>query len=987
MPGSDSHDYDLIDRLAEEFAKRFRDGERPSVQEYCDKYPHVAADLREMLPALAEVEEVKDEGQAAVAVLGADQPARLGEYRVLREVGRGGMGVVYEAVQESLGRHVALKVLPARAGVVGNALERFRREARAAAQLHHTNIVPVFGVGEADGVHYYAMQFIAGQGLDAVLDELRRLRDKTPSSSPSAEPDRTVSLASNLASGRFPAPAVDPAAATECDSGPAGSTVRSGGSELAGGPAGAYFRTVARLGAQVSDALGYAHAQGVVHRDVKPSNLLLDAHGMLWVTDFGLAQVEGAGDLTRPGDVVGTIRYMAPERFAGKADARSDVYGLGLTLYELLTLKPGYDDPDRMKLIDRIRSEDPPRPRTIDARIPRDLELIVRKATARHPAERYCSAGELAADLGRFLRDEPVTARRPTVVLRASKWARRNRKLVAGSAAMLVAALATAGGSIGWAVRDREARKAEDELIRAARDTDTDVKIDQALRDAALQRDHGDWPKARAAIEGAEWLSTGGGSAASRERVRILRTDLRMAERLEEARVASVDYSFFMYDRSGADSVFAEAFRDYGIDMFALDAPAAAARIADSAIREHLVAVLDDWLCAKWCKIKLDFVPINKKQLAKNKVEYERLRAVTDMLVPDECCRRVRDPEVQKNRQALVKLAGRPEVTGRPSTAVFLAHLLWVGGTNNQTVELLRAARQRRPDDFAVNCQLGQFLFTSQPSRPDEGLGYMRVAIALRPGHARLHVMLGDFLKQAGRLDQAIAEYRTAYDLDPKWAYSKLVEALKQNGKWDEALTVHERVAASNPTDGRALYALARAYAETGHWAKAIAEFHKGIQLGSPPDVVANCHRELAWLLATCPDVEFRDADQALHNAQIATQEQPSWPDSRALGAARYRKGAWTGAIEALTAAKGLTVEAGGPSGFILAMAYWRMNQRDDALKSYDAAVGRAKVKKGAAEPPTAKAEWEGLRTEAAKLLGIVDAPGPSAKEAPRKKP
>src|SRR5262249_14165505 len=262
----------------------------------------------------------------------------------LREVARGGMGIVYEAVQESLGRHVALKVLPPHGLVDAKHLERFRREARAAARLHHTNIVPVFGVGEHEGIHYYAMQFIQGQGLNAVLQELKGRRQQ--GTAPGAEQGQgpatlAASVAQGLLTGQFASQV-----ANGCEAGSSGgdavaeSTRGTRGrcpdaSEAAGIESGLttqtetqYPRSVAQVGVQVADALAYAHQQGILHRDIKPSNLLLDTHGVVWLTDFGLAKAEDADELTSPGDIVGTLRYMAPERFGGQADARSDVYSL-----------------------------------------------------------------------------------------------------------------------------------------------------------------------------------------------------------------------------------------------------------------------------------------------------------------------------------------------------------------------------------------------------------------------------------------------------------------------------------------------------------------------------------------------------------------------------------------------------------------------------------------------------------------------------------
>ena len=247
-------------------------------------------------------------------------------------------------------------------------------------------------------------------------------------------------------------------------------TIRRPRSDLPGRSEAVYYREVARLGAQAAEALAYAHAQGVLHRDIKPSNLLLDTQGTLWITDFGLAKAEDSDDLTHTGDLVGTLRYMAPERLRGRADPRSDVYALGATLYELLALRPAFADSDRLELMERIAREVPPSPRRDEPRIPRDLETIVRKAMARDPADRYRSATELAEDLHRFLGDRPIRARRASPLEGLWRWARRNR-LVAGlaaSIAMLLVLFAVGASLAAFRMgRDRDqARTAERERTR-----------------------------------------------------------------------------------------------------------------------------------------------------------------------------------------------------------------------------------------------------------------------------------------------------------------------------------------------------------------------------------------------------------------------------------------------------------------------------------------------------------------------------------------
>jgi serine/threonine protein kinase/WD40 repeat protein/Tfp pilus assembly protein PilF len=508
-----SEDRNPVERLAEEFADRYRSGERPALSEYVAKYPEYADEIRELFPALVMIEQLKPVSADLTGVYDGDatkviarRPERLGDYRVLREVGRGGMGVVYEAEQVSLGRHVALKVLPGQALLDPTHLERFRREAKAAAKLHHTNIVPVYGVGEADGVHFYAMQFIRGEGLDRVLNDLRRLRHE-----PSAVSQG--SMAANLLTGHFAAVAEDKAP-PDAPSGQAAPDLRpvtTSSSSLSGGPAHAEFhRSAARLVLQVAEALAYAHRQGVLHRDVKPSNLLLDAQGAVWVTDFGLAKAEGTDELTHTGDIVGTVRFMAPERFEGRSLPQSDLYALGLTLYEMLTLRPAFDDTNKAKLIEKVLHEPPVPPRKIDAHVPRDLETVVLKCLAKDPRERYTNAEALAEDLRRFLADRPVKARRASNAERLWRWCRRNpavASLTAVALVLLVAVAVVASVSAVWlggerdrvvgANKDLQAQyeKTDEERRRADEECKRAEKAERATGDRLWEAK---WSEARA---------------------------------------------------------------------------------------------------------------------------------------------------------------------------------------------------------------------------------------------------------------------------------------------------------------------------------------------------------------------------------------------------------------------------------------------------------------------------------------------------------
>jgi serine/threonine protein kinase len=466
VPGQEPDDDPRLLEALREYQTGVDAGRRPSRREILARYPDVAG-LANCLDALellrSGVSDLK--GHEPRHVLDAPMPSEgiLGDFRLVREIGRGGMGVVYEAVQLSLGRRVALKVLPVAATFDGRQLQRFENEARAAAHLHHGNIVPVFAVGCERGVPYYAMQYIDGQSLAAVIDGPRQ---KPAPAAPAAE---TVAAANSLTQ-----QSVDSSA---------------------------FFRAAAQAGAQAARALEYAHQMGIVHRDIKPANLLLDTCGNLWVADFGLARVQESPGITAPGDVVGTLRYMSPEQAAGRPviDPRSDVYGLGVTLYELLTRQPAFLARDRSECLRQILEQEPVPLRRLNRTIPAELETIVLKAMAKSPDDRYGSARELAEDLEHFLADRPIRARPLGRWERGARWARRHSRLVTAAALGLVALVVVLGATT-WriALAESSTQAAYEGLKREqgrTREAYEKLKDEQgrtkaALHEEAAQRAH-----------------------------------------------------------------------------------------------------------------------------------------------------------------------------------------------------------------------------------------------------------------------------------------------------------------------------------------------------------------------------------------------------------------------------------------------------------------------------------------------------------------
>ncbi len=484
LDGETEDDPRLI-RAAQEYLAELEAGRRPDRAEFVGRFPDLAGLLAPYLDALDMVHGARSAVPSHAKAAETPAAEALGDFHIVREVGRGGMGVVYEAVQLSLGRRVALKVLPFAAALDARQLQRFKNEAQAAAQLHHTNIVPVYAVGCERGTHFYAMQLIEGQNL---ADLIGCLRAADPAGATgeyrpaSSEVDYRRPNEDHRDDDRRDKPGGSPTSQAQAAELTAQHSARSA----------RFFRTAARIAVQAADALEHAHQFGVVHRDVKPANLIVDERGNVWVTDFGLAQFHTGQGLTRTGDLMGTLRYMSPEQAGGLhavLDARTDVYSLGATFYELLTLRPLFDGTDAQRLLRQILHEEPRPPRTVDRRVPAELETIVLKAISKSPADRYPSAREMADDLRRFLDNRPILARPPNLAQRLRKMARRHPSVVISALVVcgLTAAVSVVSAGLIHQAYDQErmrAEQAEKGLKLARQSADEMIQIsEQELAD------------------------------------------------------------------------------------------------------------------------------------------------------------------------------------------------------------------------------------------------------------------------------------------------------------------------------------------------------------------------------------------------------------------------------------------------------------------------------------------------------------------------
>jgi serine/threonine protein kinase/WD40 repeat protein len=461
-------DHPELASLVEQLTGMLESGDSVNIETLLKEHPEHAEQIQSLIPAMAALMDLATPGTGSDGLLtsdslnGAGEPRSLGDFRIGREIGRGGMGIVYEAEQISMARRVALKVLPL-AGLVDELkIRRFQNEVRAVATLNHPNIVPVYMVGEERGIHYYAMQLIRGRSLSDVISSLRHIRDD------GKWIDGSISQIARMSSLDEVAEIAD----ADAIKGPfvgdsrkyrkpqtVETVAKADGSTIPHSSRRQHYRSVAALGIQAATALQHAHEAGIIHRDIKPANLLLDSSSQLYLTDFGLARIQSDVSVTMTGDVIGTLRYMAPEQALAKrvvVDHRADIYSLAATLYELLTLRPAYLAKDRQQLLKQIAFEDPPPVRGIDRNIPVELETIVQKGMSKDVDQRYSSAQELADDLRSHLDNRPIRAKPPTISQTIGKWTRRNPIIVRAAALIAVILLVATLGSYSRIASERE---------------------------------------------------------------------------------------------------------------------------------------------------------------------------------------------------------------------------------------------------------------------------------------------------------------------------------------------------------------------------------------------------------------------------------------------------------------------------------------------------------------------------------------------------
>jgi tetratricopeptide (TPR) repeat protein/predicted Ser/Thr protein kinase len=703
-------------------------------------------------------------------------PASIGPFRLWRSLGAGGMGTVYEAQQDNPRRSVALKVIRADRATP-ELVQRFRREAHILARLQHPGIAQVYEAGvDADGRPYFAMEFIRGVPLD----------------------------------------------------------------EYARGH-GLDARARLELLARVCDAVEHAHSRGVIHRDLKPGNILVDDSGQSKVLDFGVARVTDADVRTATcqtevGELIGTLAYMSPEQMAADPtalDRRADVYSLGVILFQLLSGRLPYalEHLPLSEVVRVIREQTPVRLSALDARLRGDMETIVAKALEKEPARRYSTAAELADDIRRHLRSEPIKARPPSALYQLSKFARRHKALVLTTAAFL-ALLLGAGAVTAWQAIQLARAERDQAVQQARRSEDVHDALTRAaqLREQARSAD-GDtskWTEARVQARRAEALAqTGLPAPELQEQVAALLGELDQEEKdhkmlvdLDGIRIRQAELKGEQFDMRAAVLRYAAAFRRYGIDMEALSVAEAARRVRASQVGEALLTALDHW--AYWTR-------------ANDQPDTTKLLAVADAADDNSWRRALREAGLRVNRERLKELAVDPRALKEPPPVqAMLGQFLQGIGLPEDAIVFLRRAQQRHPDDFWLNHDLGYALMEKMhPPRPAEALSYFRAALALRPRSAGVHYNIGNALLAQGDAAGAAVCFRRAIELEPNYAaaHSNLGGALNGLNDPAGAAAACRRAIELDPKMAAAHYGLGMALRSQGNLAGAVGGFRRAVEL------------------------------------------------------------------------------------------------------------------------------------------------------------
>jgi serine/threonine protein kinase/Flp pilus assembly protein TadD len=719
----------------------------------------------------------------------------IGPYKLLQQIGEGGMGTVYMAEQtQPVQRKVALKVI--KPGMDSRqVIARFEAERQALAIMDHVNIARVFDGGTtASGRPYFVMELVHGVPITKYCDD----NHLTP-------------------------------------------------------------RERLELFVPVCQAIQHAHQKGIIHRDIKPSNVMVtlyDGKPVPKVIDFGVAKateqkLTERTLFTQYGTMVGTLEYMSPEQAEMSAlgvDTRSDIYSLGVLLFELLTgstplthkrlKEAGYAEILRI-----IKEEEPPRPstrlsdsgealasisaqrKTEPAKLSKlmrgELDWIVMKTLEKDRNRRYETASAFAADVQRYLDDDPVQACPPSAWYRLRKFARRNRSgLAVGGLILFFLALLGGGGS--WLLRDRAVREQEIARDRLMREAALDDEVNRSLDEAGNLIQASRWPDGLGAVQRAQKLLLAAGRQELPARLLELQKDLAWAQRLEDIQSQPTKVQFPWGHDQELDAAYADAFALHGIDVAALSISEAAKLIQARSIRRELSRALDFWSS------------VRQRCGSQRSPDWKQLTEIAEATDPDPWRNRLREARRLGDHKALETLASSADVVRRPpDTVLLLAAALYDSGGTDRAMALLRRACLHYPENWWLDNQMGWWCLTATPPQLDEAIRYYTACMAGRPRNACVLCRLGDALRQKNANEEAIATYTRAIELQPgePGPHIHLANALKDKGRLDESIAEWREAIRAKKDLPESHYNLGVVLHHKGQLKEAIAAYREALRL------------------------------------------------------------------------------------------------------------------------------------------------------------